>query len=166
MTTQFTDQAAYLLNAAQQGRIPENLKHVAEEAVTKTRDAYDQISLASKANAKVVSDTALEAEAGSKTLGELLVHNTSVNTAAAINAAQAIARAKSIPEAGRLQAEFMRQQFATAAAQTRELFEVSTKIAQRTFGSFTGAVRSFGTRSEETRHSGSTKAQPASIIWK
>ncbi len=167
MTTQFTDQAAYLLNAAQQGRIPENLKHVAEEAVTKTRDEYDQISLASKVNAKVVSDAVLAAQAGSKTIGELLVRNTSVNTAAAIDAAQAIVRAKSSPEAGRLQAEFMRKQFATAAAQTRELFEVSTKMAQQTFGSFIGPLKSFETRAaEENQFIASTKAQPASIIWK
>ena len=109
MSANFTDQAANMFNAAQQGRIPENLQHVAEEAVTKTREAYDKISLASKDNAKVVSDAVLAAQAGSKTLGELLVHNTSVNTAAAFDAAQAIVRAKSIPEAGRLQADFMQK---------------------------------------------------------
>ena len=54
--------------------------------------------------------------------------------------AQAMVRAKSIPEAGRLQADFMQKQFAIAAAQTKELFELSTKIAQQTFGSFSAAA--------------------------
>ena len=149
MTAQFTDQAAYLLNATQQGRIPEDLKQVAEEAMTKTREAYDKISLASKDDARVVSDAVLAARARSKTLGELLVHSTSVNAEAALDAARAIVRAKSIPEAGRLQAEFVQKQFATAAAQTGRLFEVSTKSAQQTFGSFSGAVKSFETQAAQ-----------------
>ena len=74
-----------------------------------TREAYDKISLVTKDNAKVVSDAVLAAQAGTKTLGELLVHNTSVNTAAVFDAAQAIVRAKSIPEAARLQADFMQK---------------------------------------------------------
>ena len=167
MTAQLTDQAGYLLNPAQQGRIPENLQNVAEEAMNETRESYHKISLASEDNARVVSDAVLAARAGSETLAELLMHNTSVNTAAALDAAQAIVRAKSIPEAGRLQAEFMQKQFATAAAQTRELFEVSTKMAQQTFSSFSGAVKPFETRAaEENQLIDSTKAQCATIIWK
>ena len=168
MSANIADQAANMFDGAHLGRIPENLQHAAEEAVTKTREAYDKISSASKDNAKVVSDAVLAAQAGSKTLGELLVRNTSVNTAAAIDAAQAIVRAKSIPEAGRLQADFMQKQFAIAAAQTKELFDLSAKIAQQTFGSFSSAAaKSFERRAaEENQLIGSTKAQPASIIWK
>ena len=168
MSANFADQAANMFDGAHLGRIPENLQHAAEEAVTKTREAYDKISLASKDNAKVVSDAVLAAQAGSKTLGELLVHNTSVNTAAAFDAAQAMVRAKSIPEAGRLQADFMQKQFAIAAAQTKELFELCTKIAQQTFGSFSSAAaKSFERRAaEENQLIDPIKAERASIIWK
>ena len=56
-----------------------------------------------------------------------------MNTEAAFDAAQAIVRAKTIPEAARLQADFVQQQLAVAGAQTKELLELSTKVAKQTF---------------------------------
>ncbi len=130
---QFTRQAQDMFNAAKEARIPENVAHVAEEAVAKTREAYQKLAVAAKDNAKVVEDVVLAAQAGAKAFGEKVIHNTTVNTEAAFDAAQAIVRAKTLPEAARLQADFVQQQFAVAGAQTKELFELSTKIAKQTF---------------------------------
>ena len=130
---QFTRQAQDMFNAAKEARIPENVQHVAEEAVVKTREAYNKISVVAKDNAKVVENVVLTAQAGAKALGEKVLHNTTVNTEAAFDAAQAIVRAKTLPEVARLQADFVQQQFAIAGAQTKELFELSSKIAKQTF---------------------------------
>jgi hypothetical protein len=46
-----------------------------------------------------------------------------------------MARARTFPEAARLQADFVQQQIAAAGAQTRELFELSTKFMKQTFDS-------------------------------
>ncbi len=62
-----------------------------------------------------------------------MAHNTSVNAQAAFDAAQSIARAQTLPEAARLQANFLQQQIAVASAQTKEIFELSTKVARQTF---------------------------------
>ena len=59
-------------------------------------------------------------------------------------AAQAIARAKTFPELLRLQTSFVQQQFSAAGAQSKELFELSTKVAQQTFESLnTAATKTF-----------------------
>ena len=130
---QFTRQAQDMFNAAKEARIPENVQAIAEEGVAKTREAYSKISAVAKDNAKVVEEVLLAAQAGAKSIGEKVLHNTAVNTEAAFDAAQAIVRAKTIPEAARLQADFVQQQLAVAGAQTKELLELSTKVAKQTF---------------------------------
>jgi phasin family protein len=69
-----------------------------------------------------------------------VMHNTAVNADAAFEAAQAIARARTIPEAARLQADFVQQQFAAAGAQSKELFELSTKFMRQSFEMMSGAA--------------------------
>jgi phasin len=144
MNEQFTRQAQDMFRAAQDARIPESMQAMAEDGVAKTREAYQKLQDAAKDNAKVVEDVVLAAQAGAKAIGEKVLHNTAVNTEAAFDAAQALARARSLPEAARLQADFVQNQLAVAGAQTKELFELSTKIARQTFESMNAAAtRSF-----------------------
>ena len=72
--------------------------------------------------------------------GEKAVENFTANTQAAFDAAQAIASASTIPEAAKLQADFFQQQLATAGAQTKEFFELSTKLTQETFQTMNSAT--------------------------
>jgi hypothetical protein len=64
------------------------------------------------------------------------------NAEAAFDAALAIARARTLEEVGRLQADFTRQQLAIAIAnaQTQELLQLSAKIAIQTFETATAAA--------------------------
>lgn len=140
MNEQFTRQAQEMFNAAKDGRIPDNIQAMAEDNVAKAREAYQKINSVAKDGAKVVEDVLSTAQAGAKSIGEKVLHNTVANTEAAFDAAQAIARARSLPEAARLQADFMQQQFAAAGAQTKELFELSTKVMKQTFESINSAA--------------------------
>ncbi len=133
MNDQFTRQAQDMFAAAKDARIPENFQVMAEEGVAKSREAYQKLNEVTQDSAKASEEIMLAAQAGAKAIGEKIVHNTAVNTEAAFDAAQAIARAKTLPEAARLQANFFQQQFAIAGAQTKELFELSTKVAKQTF---------------------------------
>jgi hypothetical protein len=45
-----------------------------------------------------------------------------------------------MPEAARLQADFLQQQAAVATQQTKELFELSSKVAKQTFESINKAT--------------------------
>src|SRR5690606_10037299 len=101
--------------------------------VARSREVYSKLSATAQDSAKTIEEIVQAAQAGAKAIGEKLVNNTAVNTEAAFDAAEAIARAKTLPEAARLQANFLQQQFAVASAQTKELFELSTKVARQTF---------------------------------
>lgn len=144
MNEQFTRQAQEMFAAAKDARIPENVQAFAEESVAKTREAYSKMSAVAQDGVKVMEQVMLATHAGAKSIGEKVLHNTSVNTEAAFDAAQAIARARTLPEMARLQADFMQQQMAIAAEQTKELFELSTKVAKQTFETMnTAATKSF-----------------------
>ncbi len=140
MNEQFTRQAQDMFAAAKDARIPENIQAIAEEGVQKTREAYYKMSAAAKDSAKVVEEVMLASQAGAKAIGEKILHNTAVNTEAAFDAAQAIARAKTLPEVVRLQADFFQQQFAVAGAQSKELFELSARVTQQTLETVNAAA--------------------------
>ena len=105
---------------------------MAEDAVAKSRDAYNKMNVAAKDNAKVMEDVVLTAQAGAKSIGEKIVANTIANTEAAFDAAQAMAKAKTFPEIARLQANYWQQHFALVGTQSKELFELSSKVAKQT----------------------------------
>lgn len=140
MTDQFTRQAQEMFNAAKDARIPDNVQAFAEDSVAKSRDAYSRMNAVTKDSAKVVENVMLAAHAGAKSLGEKVMSNAEANTAAAFDAAQAIARARSLPEAARLQADYFQQQMTIASTQTKELFELSAKVARQTFETMNAAT--------------------------
>ena len=137
-------QTEEFMNAAKMGQMPENLQAFAQESVAKTREAYDKMSTVAKDQAKAAEEFLLATQAGAKAIGTRVLDNTATNTDAVFEAAQAIAKARSLPEAARLQAEFMQKQFAAAGEQTKELFELSSRVAQQAFQSANqAAAKSF-----------------------
>jgi hypothetical protein len=136
----YTRQAQDFLAAAKDARIPENMQAFAEDSVAKTRDAYTKMNAVAKDGVRVLEDVMLASHAGAKTIGEKMLRNTEANTEAAFEAAHAMARAKTIPEFARLQQTFFQQQMSAATAQTKELFELSAKVAQQTFETMNSAA--------------------------
>lgn len=144
MNEQFTRQAQEMFNMGKNVQIPENIQQMAEDSVQKTRETYQRMNDATKDSVRVFEEMILASHAGVKAIGEKIMHNTSVNTEAVFDAAQAIASAKSVPEATRLQADFLQQQTAVASAQMKELFELSAKVTQQTFETMNqAATKSF-----------------------
>jgi hypothetical protein len=139
MTDQFTRQAQDMFAAAKDARIPENVQAMAEDTVAKSREAYAKMTAMTKDSTKAMEDTMVTMTAGAKSFGEKIIRNTEVNTEAVFDAAQAIARAKTLPEAIRLQTSFLQQQFQVAGAQAKELFELSTKLGQQSMETVTQA---------------------------
>lgn len=133
MTIDVTRQTEEFLKAAREARIPEGVQALAEDTLAKTREAYGRVSGAMKDGARVAEDVFLATHAGARVIGEKVLHNTATNTEAAFDAAQAMARAKTLAEVAQLQAAFVQRQMATAGEQTKELFELSTRVARQTF---------------------------------
>lgn len=140
MNDQFTRQAQEMFNVAKDARIPENFQSMAEDGVAKSRELYQKVNTVAQENVKSVEEAMLAAHAGTKAIGEKVMVNANANTEAMFDAAQAIARAKTLPEAARLQADFVQQQTAAASAQTKELFELSSKVAKQTFETMNAAA--------------------------
>ena len=151
MNEQFIKQAEKLM---QDARLPENLQAFAQDSVAKSRVAFTKIAAAAADQAKVVESVTAEAQVGVRALGEKALSNLARNTEAAFDAADALARAKSLPEAAKLQADFMQAQIAAMGAQTKEFFELSTKMAQQTFETI-GSVAAKGVEQSKSY------AQPA-----
>jgi hypothetical protein len=135
MNDQFTRQAQDMLAAAKEARIPENVQAFAEDSVAKTREAYSKINTATQDSVKAMQEIMLAAQAGAKTFGEKMLQTASTNAEAAFDAAEAMAKAKTVPEMARLQASFFQQQLAAASTQTKEFFELSNKIGRQTLES-------------------------------
>jgi hypothetical protein len=140
MTDQFTRQAQDMLAAAKEARIPENVQAMAEDSVAKSREAYTKLSAAAQDGAKAIQEILLTAQAGAKSMGEKMMHTAAVNAEAMFDAAEAMAKAKTVPEVARLQASFVQQQLAAASAQTKEFFELSNKIGRQTLESMNAAA--------------------------
>jgi hypothetical protein len=140
MNEQYTRQAQEMFNAAKDARIPQNMQVFAEDSVAKTREVVGKMTLAAKENAKAVEDVMLTAQAGAKTIGERIMHNTVANTEAAFDAATAIARARSIPEAAKLQADFVQQSMTMMSNQMKELMDLSGKVTRQTFETMNAAA--------------------------
>jgi phasin len=136
----FARQTQEFLSAAKDARIPEQVQAIAEDSVSKARETYGKLNTVAKDGAKVLEEVMVTAHAGAKSIGEKVLKNTEANTEAVFEAAQAIARAKTLPELLRLQTAFVQQQFSVAGSQSKELFELSTKVAQQTIESLNSAA--------------------------
>jgi len=140
MNDQFTRQAQEMFSAAKDAQIPENLQAFAEDSVSKSREIFQKLNVTAKDNVNAIEDLMLASHAGSKSVTEKLMQHAAANTETAFDAAQAIAKAKTLPEAARLQADFLQQQTAAATQQTKELFELSSQVAKQTFESINKAT--------------------------
>jgi phasin len=140
MSDQFAKQAQEMFAAAKDARIPENIQAIAEDGVAKTREAFDKMQAVSKDGVKTMENVMLTAQAGARSLGEKVMRNVEINTEAAFDAAEQIAKAKTLPEVLKLQTSFFQQQMNASAAQAKELFELSTKVAQQTFETVNAAT--------------------------
>ena len=139
MNKPLTRRAQEMLNAAMVGHIPENARAIAEDSIAKTRTSYTKINSVTKDSVKALEDIFDAAHSGAKMISEKILRNTEENVEAALDAAEDIARAKTLPEAATLQANFMRRQLALVGTQTQEIFEISAKVAQQAFESMNSA---------------------------
>jgi hypothetical protein len=122
------------------GRIPESVRMIAENSVARSRSVYSKIGIVTKDRMKALEEVIDVANRGAKAIGEKILRNTEANVEAALDAAEGIARAKTLPEVATLQADFVRQQLTIVGTQAQEIFEISAKVAQHAFETMTSAT--------------------------
>lgn len=111
-------------------RVPEQVQAMAQEGVAKSRELYVKSTAAAQESAKLLTEVAETAWSSTKVLNDKLVQNVTANTTAMFDAAQAMAKAGSLPEVAKLQGEYMQQMFATTSAQAKEFYDLSTRATQ------------------------------------
>ena len=79
-------------------RVPEQVQAIAQEGVAKSRELYVKSTAAAQEGAKLMTEVAETAWSSTKVLNDKLTQNLTANTAAMFDAAQAMAKAGSLPE--------------------------------------------------------------------
>ena len=136
----FVRQTEAFIDAARDGRVPESLQTAAQEGIARTREAFATATAASQTAGKALGEVAEAAGKGAMTLAETAAKNVSANVEAAFDAAGRLARARTFPEAARLQVEFAQSQLVKSGEQGRAFFELSAKVARETFETMTSAT--------------------------
>jgi len=121
-------------------KVPEVVQQFAQDSVIKTREAYNKMAAAAQDAQRAVAEVVTTTTESAKTLGDKMISNYAANTEAAFDAATAIARSRSVPEAVKLQTSFLEWQLAKSGEQTREIFELSAKLFQQTFAAFSSVT--------------------------
>jgi hypothetical protein len=112
---------------------PGNMLAFAEKTVTTSKEFYEKAAAAAQDGAKALTEIADAAWGSTKMLNEKLVQNLSANVDAAFTAAQQLAGAKSLPEIGKIQSEFVQKLSVQATEQTKEMVDLSTRATQHLF---------------------------------
>ena len=131
MNDQFTKPFTDLFKAAPYGQMPDQLQTPMQDGLAKTRDATLKSISAVRDGAEALGKSSPLASKETGALTTRVFEQAIENTEAAFVAAQAIAFAKSPMEAVQLQAKYVQAQFAKAGAQGKELFDLTSKVAQK-----------------------------------
>ena len=83
-------------------RVPEQVQAIAQEGVAKSRELYAKSSAAAQEGAKLLTEVAETAWSSTKVLNDKILQNVAANTEAMFDAAQAMAKATSLPEVAKI----------------------------------------------------------------
>jgi hypothetical protein len=116
------------------GRAKNRTAHraVGQESVVKAREVCAKWSIAVEKGAKVLEDVITVAQSNAKTVARRIADDTLANTSSALDAAQQLVDAKTLPEAAQLQVKFVQTQMNVIGEQGKALIELSLKAAKET----------------------------------
>lgn len=140
MHEQISKQAREMWAAATKTEIPDAIRSAAQDSVAKASEALAQWQTVARQGSKAFEDISLATQSGAKAVGEQVLGNTIANAEAGIAAAQKVVAARTIPEAAQLQAKFLQDQAEAWKLQSKELAELSLKVARETADALTASV--------------------------
>ena len=142
MKQDFAHKALEMFSSVNNSDVPDAVRKMVEEGVANGRQTYENMSALASKNSDALREIRLIAESGAQDIQAQLVDNSARNIEAAFEAANAMARAKTVAELFQLQANFTRQQLTVFANQSRELLDLSFNVATRTADSINQAAAS------------------------
>ena len=130
MNDQFTKQAQEFLKSAQGIQMPTDIQGLSGDTLKQARESYAKLEAVSKEITKAMEQVSTTAQKSSLVLSDKITDNVKENTDAVMEAVGKIASAKSLPEAISAQTEFVQAQMAKAGEQSKELYELGSKVAK------------------------------------
>ena len=107
-----------------------NVQAIAEQSVTVSKELYDKTAAAMQDGTKTLTEIADTAWGSTKMLNEKFAYNVMANFEVMFTAARAMATAKSLPEAAKVQSEFLQRFASQATEQAREFLDLSARATQ------------------------------------
>ena len=112
--------------------VPEQMRAFAEKGVSQARESYTKFKDAAETHNSTIEAVFTTATKGATDYSAKVLDIVKANTASAFDFAQEQVSAKSVPQAMELWSAHAKKQVETFTAQTKELAELSQKIAAET----------------------------------
>src|SRR3954451_21041051 len=101
-------------------QVPEEMRRMAEQSVTQTRQALDSFLQAARRTAETMEQTTDRVQAGAKDMAQRTLSAAEQNIRTSLDYAERLVRAKDLQEAAQIQSEFVRSQVEAMQAQMKE----------------------------------------------
>jgi phasin len=113
-------------------QLPEQVRAFAEKGVSQARESYGKLKDAAESHNGTIEAVFSTAHKGASDYSAKLLDIVKANTSAGFDFAQTLAGAKTLPEAFELWTAHAKKQVETLTAQTKELAELTQKVATET----------------------------------
>jgi phasin len=124
--------------------VPPAFREAAEKGIAQAKDNYEKIKSAAEQATGVLEETYATASKGYSGYGLKVIETARANSNAAFDLYGELLGAKSYSEVVEKTTAYMRSQFETITAQTKELAEHAQKVATETAEPIKASVSSFG----------------------
>ncbi len=121
-----------MMAAVAKTEIPAQVRATGQEGIAKAREACGRWNAAVEKGAKALEDVIAAAQSNAKTVARRIADDTLANTSSALDAAEQLVDAKTLPEVAQLQAKFVQTQVNIIGEQSKALIELSLKAAKET----------------------------------
>jgi phasin len=112
--------------------VPEQMRAFAEKGVSQARESYAKFKDVAESSNGTIEAVFSTAGKGASEYSAKLMDIVKTNTSANLDFAQELVGVKSLPQAMELLTAYTRKQFETFTAQSKELVELSQKVATET----------------------------------
>lgn len=127
-------------------QVPEQVRAFAEKGVSQARESYQKLKEAAETNNGAIEAAYTSATKGAGDFTAKVIEIAKTNTESAFDFAQALLGVKSLPEAFELVNSHARKQFETLTAQSKDLADITQKVASETVEPIkAGAAKAFKT---------------------
>jgi phasin len=126
--------------------VPPEMREFAERSVEQARKAFDGFLGAAQKTVDTLDSAGLTVQGGAKDMTKKTFSYAEQNIAAAFDLAQKLVRAKDPQEALQLQAEYVRQQFASLQTQAKEFGSAAQSALGQGFGQTQGGAGQGGSK--------------------